>query len=267
MSGAALRVLLVDDEPLARTRLRSLLADIADPPTEVCGEAATAVQAMELLESARPQVLLLDIHMPGMDGMQLAHRIGGAGDVQIVFVTASNEFALQAFDVDAADYLTKPVRAARLQQALFKVVARLHRAPLGDGPVMAHGARVGVPIEADAKAGADILLIQERGRSQRLLLSDILYARAEQKYVILHTRAGQECVWDGSLNLLEEKYPEHFVRIHRNTLVRRQALRQLKHSIQADGGDGWLLQLEGSIGWLQVSRRQLPVVRHALKHV
>lgn len=265
MNGAALRVLLIDDEPLARTRLRSLLADIGDPSTEVCGEAATAMQAMELLESARPQVLLLDIHMPGMDGMQLAHRIGDTGGVQIVFVTASNEFALQAFDVDAADYLTKPVRAARLQQALFKAAARLHRAP-GD-PVTAHGAQAGAPVETGAKAGADILLIQERGRSQRLLLSEILYARAEQKYVILHTRSGQECIWDGSLNLLEEKYPEHFVRIHRNTLALRQALRQLKHSVQADGGDGWQLQLEGSIGWLQVSRRQLPAVRHALKHV
>ena len=83
----------------------------------------------------------------------------------------------------------------------------------------------------------------------------------------LHIRSGQECIWDGSLNLLEEKYPEHFVRIHRSTLVRRQALRQLKHSIQADGGDSWLLQLEGLAGWLQVSRRQLPVVRQALEQV
>jgi two-component system response regulator AlgR len=265
MNGTALRVLLIDDEPLARTRLRSLLGDIADPPTEVCGEAATAVQVMELLESAKPQVLLLDIHMPGMDGMQLAHRIGGAGGVQIVFVTASNEFALQAFDVDAADYLTKPVRAARLQQALFKAAARLRQA--SGAPVTVQDAQVGIPIETGAKAGADIFLIQECGRTQRLLLSEILYARAEQKYVILHTRSGQECIWDDSLNLLEEKYPEHFVRIHRNTLALRRALRQLKHSVQTDGGDRWQLQLEGSIGWLQVSRRQLPAVRHALKHV
>ena len=265
MNGSALRVLLVDDEPLARVRLRTLLADMVDPPAEICGEAATAVQAMELLESTRPHVLLLDIHMPGMDGMQLAQRIRGSGGAQIVFVTASSEFALQAFDVDAADYLTKPVRAGRLQQALFKALARMR--PAQSDTVTAQAVQTGSSMGTGTKTGAEILLIQERGRSQRLLLNEILYARAEQKYVILHIRSGQECIWDGSLNLLEEKYPEHFVRIHRSTLVRRQALRQLKHSIQADCGDSWLLQLEGLTGWLQVSRRQLPVVRQALGHV
>lgn len=83
MNGSALRVLLVDDEPLARVRLRTLLADMVDPPAEICGEAATAVQAMELLESTRPHVLLLDIHMPGMDGMQLAQRIRGSGGLRL----------------------------------------------------------------------------------------------------------------------------------------------------------------------------------------
>ena len=105
-SMPVLRVLLVDDEPLARTRLRSLLADISHPATEVCGEAESAAQTMALLENTRPDVVLLDIHMPGMDGMQLAQRISRAGGLpQIIFVTASMDFALQAFDVAAAESL------------------------------------------------------------------------------------------------------------------------------------------------------------------
>lgn len=296
---AAWRVLLVDDEPLARSRLRSLLSDITRPATEVCGEAGSAAQAIELVESAQPHIVLLDINMPGMDGMQLAQRLKqrlnpvGQLPPQIVFVTASSDFALQAFDVAAADYLTKPVRAERLQQALLKAAAAwamqqdaLTRASThpasgittGQTPSVMNSLSVQGVAGIGAAAGGTVaaggatphtqlpsLLIQERGLSHRLDLNDILYARAEQKYVILHTRLGREWVWDGSLTQLEEKYPQFFVRIHRSTLVQRQLLRQLKHSVQADGSEGWLLQLEGVANCLPVSRRQLPTVRQAMQ--
>ncbi|MDO4795485.1 MAG: LytTR family DNA-binding domain-containing protein [Brachymonas sp.] len=307
---AAWRVLLVDDEPLARSRLRSLLADISRPATEVCGEAGSAAQAIELLESAQPHIVLLDINMPGMDGMQLAQRLKqrlspvGRPPPQIVFVTASSDFALQAFDVAAADYLTKPVRAERLQQALLKATAAwamqqealagagsaqpaVQSTPngmiAGQMPVAMNGPGQGVSGLAAAGIGGAVagsglmpgattppaqspsLLIQERGLSHRLDLNDILYARAEQKYVILYTRLGREWVWDGSLIQLEDKYPQFFVRIHRSTLVQRQLLRQLKHSVQADGSEGWLLQIEGVTHCLPVSRRQLPAVRQAMQ--
>lgn len=286
---AALRVLLVDDEHLARSRLRSLLADISHPATEVCGEAGNAAQALELVASTQPHVVLLDIHMPGMDGMQLAHRMAQhinpvehGHRPQIVFVTASSDFALQAFDVAAADYLTKPVRAERLQQALHKAMAALAMqqaawaVPQGDAATapltMQPVGQQPVPHAVSHSTGAagaatEALLIQERGLSQRLLLSDILYARAEQKYVILHTRLGREWVWDGSLSQLEEKYPHVFVRTHRSTLVQRQLLRQLKHCVQADGSEGWLLQLEGASDLLPVSRRQLAAVRQAMQNL
>ena len=289
LQTAALRVLLVDDEPLARSRLRSLLADISHPATEVCGEAGNAAQALELVASTQPHVVLLDIHMPGMDGMQLAHRMAQhinpvehGHRPQIVFVTASSDFALQAFDVAAADYLTKPVRAERLQQALHKAMAALAMqqaawaVPQGDAATapltMQPVGQPPVPHAASHSAGAagaatEALLIQERGLSQRLPLSDILYARAEQKYVILHTRLGREWVWDGSLSQLEEKYPHVFVRTHRSTLVQRQLLRQLKHCVQADGSEGWLLQLEGASNLLPVSRRQLAAVRQAMQNL
>ena len=289
LQTAALRVLLVDDEPLARSRLRSLLADISHPATEVCGEAGNAAQALELVASTQPHVVLLDIHMPGMDGMQLAHRMAQhinpvehGHRPQIVFVTASSDFALQAFDMAAADYLTKPVRAERLQQALHKAMAALAMqqaawaVPQGDAATapltMQPVGQPPVPHAASHSAGAvgaatEALLIQERGLSQRLPLSDILYARAEQKYVILHTRLGREWVWDGSLSQLEEKYPHVFVRTHRSTLVQRQLLRQLKHCVQADGSEGWLLQLEGASNLLPVSRRQLAAVRQAMQNL
>ncbi|MDO5654259.1 MAG: LytTR family DNA-binding domain-containing protein [Brachymonas sp.] len=252
-----LRVLLVDDEPLARSRLRTVLQDIKQPPTEVCGEAETAAQAMGLIASARPEVLLLDIHMPGMDGMQLAQRLRQSAPLcQIIFVTASNEHALQAFDVAAADYLTKPVRAERLQQALLKAMAQV---------VLQRAVASASPPAAMQPAEGEVLLIQERGQSMRLPLAEILYARAESKYVVLYLRSSRELLWDGSLNQLEEQYPAHFVRVHRNALAQRQALRQIKRCVQADGSEGWLLQLEGSNQSLQVSRRQLPVVRQAMQ--
>lgn len=227
--------------------------------------------------------------MPGMDGMQLAHRMAQhinpvehGHRPQIVFVTASSDFALQAFDMAAADYLTKPVRAERLQQALHKAMAALAMqqaawaVPQGDAATapltMQPVGQPPVPHAASHSAGAagaatEALLIQERGLSQRLPLSDILYARAEQKYVILHTRLGREWVWDGSLSQLEEKYPHVFVRTHRSTLVQRQLLRQLKHCVQADGSEGWLLQLEGASNLLPVSRRQLAAVRQAMQNL
>ena len=251
--NTSLRILIVDDEPLARARLRTLLADIDPPRTELCGEAQTAAQALELLASSQPEVILLDIHMPGMDGMELARRLHHSpAACQIIFVTASSEHALQAFDVAAVDYLTKPVRRERLQQALLKAAAQRATLPPPQ------------PEAAPTTSGPS-LLIQERGQALRLPLADILYCRAELKYVTLHTRTGRELIWDGSLNHLEEQHADYFLRIHRNALVQRAALRQIKRCAQPDGSEAWLLQLQGSSEWLQVSRRQLPLVRQALQ--
>lgn len=271
--AAPLRILLVDDEPLALARLRSLLADIDAPATHICAEAASAPQAIEQINTSNPQVVLLDIHMPGMSGMELARRLQAnprisSGACQIVFVTASSEHALQAFDIAAADYLTKPVRRERLQQALRKAAAQLAAAgqlAATQLPATQLPAASVASGSANASASAPSLLLHEREQSQRLPLADILYARAEQKYVTLHTRSGSELLWDGSLIQLEEQHPQHFVRIHRNTLVQRQAMRQLKLRPQSDGSEGWLLQLENCTNWLPVSRRQLPVVRQALQ--
>ena len=242
-----LRVLLVDDEALARARLRTLLAECREPPALVTGEAANAADAMSLLARQRFDVALLDIHLPGADGMQLAAALRDVpAPPAVVFVTAYTDYAVQAFDIAAADYLTKPVRLERLQTALQKV-QRL--APQGQAP--------------EPDFDQQWLLISERGRTLRVPVTDVLYLRAEQKYVTVRTAAASH-VLDGSLNQLEERFAERFVRIHRNALVARHAMRALVRHVDVEEGEGWAVQLAGADEVLAVSRRQLAAVRAAL---
>ncbi len=166
-----LKVLIVDDETLARSRLRTLLGDCTDPRVDTIGEAANAVQAMEHIQRTAFDLVLLDIHMPGVDGMALAatlHQL--PSPPQIVFVTAHAEHAVQAFELEAVDYLTKPVRLERLQQALQKV----------QRPGRCRQQRCGQP-------AGECLVIQERGRSERVPLADVVYLKAELKYITVRT--------------------------------------------------------------------------------
>ena len=242
-----LRVLIVDDEALARARLRTLLAECREPPALVTGEAANAADAMSLLARQRFDVALLDIHLPGADGMQLAAALRDVpAPPAVVFVTAHTDYAVQAFDIAAADYLTKPVRLERLQTALQKV-QRL--APQGQAP--------------EPDFDQQWLLISERGRTLRVPVTDVLYLRAELKYVTVRTAAASH-VLDGSLSQLEERFAERFVRIHRNALVARHAMRALVRHVDVEEGEGWAVQLAGADEVLAVSRRQLAAVRAAL---
>ena len=242
-----LRVLIVDDEALARARLRTLLGECREPPALAAGEAANAADAMSLLARQRFDVALLDIHLPGADGMQLAAALRDVpAPPAVVFVTAHTDYAVQAFDIAAADYLTKPVRLERLQAALQKV-KRL--APVDQAPEP----------DFDQKW----LLISERGRTLRVPVADVLYLRAELKYVTVRTAAASH-VLDGSLSQLEERFAERFVRIHRNALVARHAMRALVRHVDVEEGEGWAVQLAGVDEVLAVSRRQLSAVRAAL---
>jgi two-component system response regulator AlgR len=244
----ALRVLIVDDEPLARSRLRTLLGDCTDPRAEVVGEAANAVQAMELIPRAGCDLVLLDIHMPGVDGIALAGALRElAAPPSIVFVTAHAEHAVQAFELEASDYLTKPVRLERLQQALQKVQR-------------ARSAGEGTP---DVLGLGEALIIQERGRSERVALADIVYLKAELKYITVRT-AEKEHIFDGALSDLEHKYGHLFVRVHRNALVARRCVRAVEKVNDPVEGEGWVVRLDGVDERLSVSRRQLAAVREAL---
>lgn len=243
-----LRALVVDDEALARSRLRTLLGDCTAPAARCVGEAANAAQALDLLRLQAADVVLLDIHMPGTDGLALARALAELPvRPALVFVTAHAEHALTAFELDAVDYLTKPVRLERLQQALQKV-ERTTQSSRGLEPGLTDG---------------EALAITERGRTERVLLRDVLYCKAELKYVTVRT-AQRTYIWDGSLGELEARHGARFLRIHRNALVARQAVRALEKHHDAEEGEGWAVRLVGLEDALAVSRRQLAAVRELI---
>lgn len=247
-----MHILIVDDEALARARLRTLLADVqactGSGPHQV-SEAADARQAMAVLQAPGPrpvELALLDIHMPGQDGLALAHMLRRLPlPPAVVFVTAHAGHAVEAFDLDAADYLTKPVRRERLQQALAKAAR-----------TAAH--------QTAERDGGPVLLIQDRGTTVRLPLSEVLYLKAEQKYVTVRT-VGRSYILDGALADLEARHADHLLRVHRNALVARSALRALERHDDPTEGEGWALRLHGIPELLMVSRRQLPQVRAAIR--
>jgi two-component system response regulator AlgR len=239
-----LKVLIVDDEPLARARLRTLLADCIAPTARVEAEAANATQAVEWLQRQAVDVALIDIHMPGADGLTLARTLRMLPNPPaVVFVTAHTEHAVQAFELEAVDYLTKPVRLERLQAALQKI-ERLTQ--------YARGLEPDFPEE--------VLIIQERGRTERVSLSQVLYLKAELKYITVRT-ATKRYLLEGSLSELEEKFKTRFMRIHRNALIARGAVRALEKHHDPEEGEGWAVRLDGIDELLFVSRRQLAAVR------
>ena len=247
-----LRVFIADDEAPARERLRELLADIArELPNEVTGEAQNGLEALERLPSSGAQVLLLDIQMPGMGGLEVAQHLAGlATGPAVVFVTAHDRHAVEAFELNALDYLMKPVRAARLAAALRKA------ALAGPPPPqqLAHAAR----------QPREYLSVVERNRIVLVPVREIVFLRAELKYVTLRTR-GAEHLIEESLVALESEFAERFVRVHRNCLVARAAVRGFERTAGGEEEPHWDVVLEGIAERLPVSRRQWAAVRALVK--
>jgi two-component system, LytTR family, response regulator AlgR len=260
-----LTALIVDDEALARKRMGTLLGDCRQPVCSVAGEAGDAMQAMSVLRTTRCDVVLLDIHMPGADGIQLARELRSIRpELGIIFVTAHAEHAVSAFDLDVVDYLTKPVRLERLEKALGKAL---------------HKKELLTPVDQGLQGDLmhESVLIQDRGRSERVPVCDVLYFKAELKYVTVRT-VQKSYILDGALNELESRYGAQFLRIHRNALVAKQAMRALERHVEraaerdpdAASGEGaaelegWAVRLRGVDDTLVVSRRQLSAVRAAI---
>jgi two-component system, LytTR family, response regulator AlgR len=251
----ALNILIVDDELLARKRLRTLLGDCTQPAATVGGEAKNATEAMALLEHMQFDAILLDIHMPGGDGLALARSLQNLPYFQtnppaIVFITAHAEHAVEAFELTATDYLTKPVRLERLQNSLQKIehfrqsIRRLES-------------------KNDIKKATDALIIQERGTTERIPLREVLYLKAELKYISVRT-ALKTHILEGSLNDLEARFPNQFLRVHRNALVATHAMRALEKHLDPDEGECWAVRLVGIDELLMVSRRQLAAVKEVI---
>jgi len=272
-----LRLLLVDDEALARLRLRTLLQEL--PGVQVAGEAADADAALAQVHAAARaeadargpglDALLLDIRMPGRDGLRLAAALKALPrPPAVIFVTAHGEHAVKAFELEALDYLTKPVRRDRLHAALQRLRQRVRPAD-----AVAH------------PAAGPALVVTDRGRVLRVPLHEVLYLKAEQKYVTLRTVAHTH-VLDESLTDLEQRIAQLaalagpaapvFIRVHRNALVGRHAVRALaqREAAASEGdepaepsetpGEGWAVQVAPLNEWLAVSRRQVAAVRAAL---
>ena len=251
-----IRVFIADDETPARERLKELLQDIAgDVPNVVAGEAANGVEALERLPASGAQVLLLDIRMPGMDGLELARHVASLEEAPaVVFVTAHDKHAVEAFDLNALDYLLKPVRAARLGAALKKAAA-------GGAPRRESLARA-------ADAPREYLSVAERNRIVLVPVRDILFLRAEQKYVTVRTSSREHLI-EESLIALEREFsgadlPYPFVRIHRNCLVARAVIRGFERTGGGEEEAHWQVVIDGLPERLPVSRRQWPMVRELI---
>lgn len=258
-----LRVLLVDDESLARARMCSLLASCSQPAAHVVGEAASALAAKVWLEEHECDLVLLDIGMPGLSGLDLAAQLQTRANAPVViFVTAHPEHALQAFDLAAVDYLTKPVRSDRLQAALARAAQRQPAKTLAS-PDAAQ-----MTVEAVKPPEIPVVVVMDRGRVVRVPVSEVLYFKAELKYVTLRT-AQHSYVLDDSLSVLERRVGPQFIRVHRNALVAKHAIRALEKrtvsdDTEDDGTSTWAVRVAPSDEWLAVSRRQVTSVREAL---
>ncbi|MDJ0806245.1 MAG: LytTR family DNA-binding domain-containing protein [Gammaproteobacteria bacterium] len=241
-----MRIILVDDEPLARDRLAALLAELGEI-YQVVGTAENGEEALELFSNLGADLVLMDIRMPVMDGLQAARRLAETHTPPaVVFTTAYEEHALQAFETRAVDYLLKPVRKQRLQKAL-DAAQRITLAQLEK-------------LSLSAETDVPQLSMSYRGGLRRIPLDQVLYLRAESKYVMVFHTEG-EMLLDESLKSLASRYSDWFIRIHRNALVARHALRGLE---KCEGGV-MRVSLQGSEALLEVSRRHLPGVRRLIR--
>ncbi|MBO9792169.1 MULTISPECIES: LytR/AlgR family response regulator transcription factor [Xanthomonas] len=245
MTATQVRVLIADDEPLARERLRMLLGE--HPQVEVIGEAENGQQVLQQCEQLRPDLVLLDIAMPGVDGLETARLLRqGQPPPAVVFCTAYDQHALSAFDAAALDYLMKPVRPERLASALEKVATFLAgRVPgTASRPLRTH------------------LCARLRGSLRLIAIGDIRYLQAEEKYVIVHHTRGEDLI-EESLKSLEDEFADRLVRIHRNCLVARDELVELRRS-----GDGQVHAVLRNVPQtLEVSRRCVASLRDQLRQL
>ncbi|MBK6598824.1 MAG: response regulator transcription factor [Proteobacteria bacterium] len=232
-----MRVLIVDDEAPARERLRLQLGEIGG--VEILGEAENGPQALTLVTELNPDIVLLDIRMPGIDGLQVARHLATLTEPPaVIFTTAFDEYALQAFDSHAIAYLLKPIRAEKLSAALAQA-GRLTRPQLQQAAVAARFAEQRTHIA-----------VRDRNGLRLVPVEDVLYFVADQKYTTIKHRQGEDLI-DDSLKSLEEELGAAFVRIHRNTLVHSRHLERIERT--ADGQH--FVHLRGTTERLAVSRR------------
>ena len=263
MPHSSARILIVDDEVPARRRMRDLLDDCRDQfPLTIADEAANGVEAIEIINKGGIDIVLTDIRMPVMDGLEVARHVARMEAApKLIFVTAFDQYAVKAFELSAVDYLLKPIRQERLLSALGKAIALK-------------------PAQAEAIAEATQsrrkhLSIHERGKIVLVPVEDVLYLKAELKYVTVRT-VQKEFLLEESLTKLEEEFAGLFTRIHRNTLVSTKDVIGFEKITDGgvegedghagtdkgdSGGTHWAVVIRGIPERLAVSRRQQHLVK------
>lgn len=243
-----MKVLIVDDEQPARDRLRSLIEEL--PEYSVCAEAANGAEALHEADRSHPDIVLMDVRMPGMDGIEAARHLAGLeAPPAVIFTTAFEEHALEAFRAHAAGYLVKPIRQQHLVDAL--AAART--------PTRAQLAALGTEVEEEQARSH--ICARFRGNLELIPVEDIIYFQADQKYVtVRHT--GGEVIIEEPLKSLEDEFGERFLRVHRNALVQRRYAGGMEKT--AEGR--FMIAMKGIDDRLEISRRHVAEVRRFLKH-
>lgn len=244
-----LAVFVVDDEAPARNRLKDLLNDCsAQLPLEFVGEAANGREALEKLVIQHADVVLMDIRMPQMDGLELAQHLNKLDKPPvIIFTTAYDSYAIQAFEQRAIDYLLKPIRLGRLFEALGR-------------------ARAAVPVKSEVlqeltPEPRKNFSIHERGKILLIPIEQVLFLRAELKYITVRT-AEREYLIEEPLSALEKEFAVRFTRIHRNCLVAKNAIEGFEKKAAEEGSEShWAVKLKGLDETLPISRRQQSLVK------
>lgn len=241
-----MNVLIVDDEQLARQRLRNMLS--TNSGYQIIGEAETGEDALRKTQTSQPDVVLMDIRMPGMDGIEAASYINRMDKPPaIIFTTAFSDHALNAFETHAIDYLLKPIKLSRLEAAL-EAAKRINKAQLSQ------------LCEEETGTARNKICIKSRGSLELIPIDEIIYFKADQKYVTLRT-ADQEYLIEEPLKALEEEFSNQFIRIHRNALVAQHML----HGLTKNHNSQTCICFSEIDDLLEVSRRHLSFIRKKLK--
>lgn len=241
-----MNILITDDEMLARVRLRSLVEELGHT---VVGEAKHGEQALQMCETLQPDTILLDIRMPGMDGIETArHLMVLENPPAIIFVTAFDQHALQAFETSAVDYLLKPIRKERLQESLSKA-GKLNRVQLAQ-------------VSDDQQQVRSHICTRSRNRICLVPVHKIIYFMADQKYISVVSADGEVLI-EESLKSLEDEFSEAFIRVHRNALVAKNYI----VSMEKSSVGGYFLVLKDTDNTLEISRRHVSGVRKIIKNL